>query len=149
MTLKEIKNQIQAKDNEINRLIDQKRLNFLKTQPHPIDTSRIIVDGGKREDKFAKYIIKDSAIDPQLDLAYEEKWLLEEFLDEELKRLDKYGELVKQIVYYKEDYLEEEYKNGKTIFRELTWKEIAKKVSYSADYCRKVYRKYKGKRDIY
>ena len=94
-------------------------------------------NGGKREDKYAKYVIKNELLDKELDKLFKEKLLLENFIEKELLRLGKYDEVVQLIVYYKEQCLEK-----------FTWQQISLKVHYSVIQCKRIYKKWKCQRAI-
>ena len=137
MTIKEANNQINRIDNEIEYYLKKKELEMSKMMPQATKYDKTLVDGGKREDKYAKYVIKNEPIDKKLDELFEEKLLLENFIEKELLRLGKYDEVVQLIVYYKEQCLEK-----------LTWQQISLKVHYSTAQCRSLYRKWKRQREI-
>ena len=137
MTIKEANNQINRIDNEIEYYLKKKELEMSKMMPQATKYDKTLVDGGKREDKYAKYVIKNELLDNELDKLFKEKLLLENFIEKELLRLGKYDEVVQLIVYYKEQCLEK-----------LTWQQISLKVHYSTAQCRSLYRKWKKQRDI-
>lgn len=137
MTIKEANNQINKIDNEIEYYLKKKELEMSKMMPQATKYDKTLVDGGKREDKYAKYVIKNELLDKELDKLFKEKLLLENFIEKELLRLGKYDEVVQLIVYYKEQCLEK-----------LTWQQISLKVHYSTAQCRSLYRKWKKQRDI-
>ena len=137
MTIKEANNQINRIDNEIEYYLKKKELEMSKMMPQATKYDKTLVDGGKREDKYANYVIKNELIDKELDKLFKEKLLLENFIEKELLRLGKYDEVVQLIVYYKEQSLEK-----------LTWQQISLKVHYSTAQCRSLYRKWKKQRDI-
>lgn len=137
MTIKEANNQINKIDNEIEYYLKKKELEMSKMMPQATKYDKTLVDGGKREDKYAKYVIKNEPIDKKLDELFEEKLLLENFIEKELLRLGKYDEVVQLIVYYKEQCLEK-----------FTWQQISLKVHYSVTQCRNIYRKWKKQRYI-
>ena len=137
MTIKEANNQINKLDNEIEYYLRKKELETRKLMPQATKYDKTLVDGGKREDKYANYAIKSEIIDKELDNLFEAKRLLEDFVEKELIRLNKYDEVLQLIVFYKEQCLEK-----------LTWQQISNRVHYSVAQCRNLYRKYKKKRDI-
>lgn len=137
MTIKEANNQINKIDNEIEYYLKKKELEMSKMIPQATKYDKTLVDGGKREDKYAKYVIKNELLDKELDKLFKEKLLLENFIEKELLRLGKYDEVVQLIVYYKEQCLEK-----------LTWQQISLKVHYSVTQCRNIYRRWKKQRDI-
>ena len=102
-----------------------------------MDTTKESVQGGKRIDRFAKYVIEVDYIDEKLDKLYAKKKNLEEYIENELHRLGKYREVEQLIVYYKEQ-CQENY----------TWQQIAQRVYYSKEQCQRIYKKWKKERDI-
>ena len=137
MTIKEANNQINKLDNEIEYYLKKKELETRKLMPQATRYDKTLVDGGKRVDKYANYVIKSEIIDKELDNLFQAKRLLEDFVEKELIRLNKYDEVLQLIVYYKEQ-----------CFEKLTWQQISNRVHYSVAQCRNLYRKYKKKRDI-
>lgn len=137
MTIKEANNQINKLDNEIEYYLRKKELETRKLMPQATKYDKTLVDGGKRVDKYANYVIKSEIIDKELDNLFQAKRLLEDFVEKELIRLNKYDEVLQLIVYYKEQ-----------CFEKLTWQQISNRVHYSVAQCRNLYRKYKKKRDI-
>ena len=143
MTLKEANKEIELIENDIEKLLRDKEAKFTKTQPQAIDPSKMIIEGGKRVDKFFAYakFSTEKEIDEQLDELYKRKKHWEDWVEKELKILNKYDDLEKQIIYYKEIYI------PKTSF-EKTWYFISKQVHASERTCRRIYRKYKKQRYI-
>lgn len=137
MTIKEANNQINKIDNEIEYYLKKKELEISKIMPQATKYDKTLVDGGKREDKYANYVIKNDLLDKELDKLYAEKRILEDFVENELIRLKKYDELMQLIVYYKEQCLEK-----------YTWLQISQKVHYSVIQCKRIYKKWKGQRSI-
>lgn len=143
MTLREARKQIEKLENEIERLLADKELIQKFTEPQAVDTTKIMTTGGSRSDKFLNYVMLDDEkeINKKLDIAYGRKNNLEQWVENELKILNKYNELEKQIVYYKEDYV------PKNKFQ-TTWWYIANQVNASESTCRRIYKKYKKQRNI-
>lgn len=137
MTIKEANNKIEKIDNDIEYYLKKKEKEFAKTQPQAVKIKDIVTTGGRRVDKFSKYVISIKEIDDILDDLYSEKRILEEYVEKELIRLNKYSEAEQLIIYYKEQNLEN-----------LTWVEISRKVHYSITQCRRIYRKWKGERNV-
>ena len=139
MTIKEAKNKLERVDNQIEYWLKEKELELGNVLPQAVNTSTERVNGGKRVDKFAAYVValEDKEIDLNLDKLYAKKRNLEDFIEKELRRLKKYREVEQLIVYYKEQCLEN-----------YTWEQISQKVFYSKAQCKKIYQKWKGKRDV-
>ena len=139
MTIKEAKNKLERVDNQIEYWLKEKELELGNVLPQAVNTTTERVNGGKRVDKFVAYAValEDKEIDLNLDKLYAKKRNLEDFIEKELRRLKKYREVAQLIVYYKEQCLEN-----------YTWEQIGQRVYMNKDNCRKIYRKWKGKRDI-
>lgn len=137
MTIKEANNKLEKIDNDIEYWLKEKELLIASVEPSATDTTKESVVGGKRVDRFAKFVIEVEPIDKKLDILYAKKKNLEEYVEKELHRLSKYREVEQLIVFYKEQCIEN-YK----------WWEIAQKVHYSKDQCRRIYRNWKKERDI-
>lgn len=137
MTIKEANNKIEKIDNEIEYYLRKKEKEFAKTQPQAVKFKEIITSGGRRIDKFNKYVISIKEIDDILDNLYSEKRILEEYIEKELIRLNKYSEVEQLIIYYKEQNLEK-----------LTWVQISMRVHYSVSQCKKIYRRFRQERNI-
>ena len=137
MTIKEANNKVEKIDNDIEYYLKKKEKEFAKTQPQAVKIKDIVTTGGKRVDKFSKYVISIKEIDNILDDLYSEKRILEEYIEKELIRLNKYSEVEQLIVYYKEQNLEN-----------LTWVQISMRVHYSVRQCKRIYRNFVQKRDV-
>lgn len=124
MKIKDATNRINKINNQIEYLLAIKELTELKR----IDSDYLT--NGEYHNTYSK-------IDKDIDDLYEQRQYLENFIDEELRRNDLYDDLLKEIIYYKEIDTEKH-----------TWNEIANLVNFSEVYCRKLYSKYKGKRNV-
>ena len=137
MTIKEANNKLEQIDNKIEYWLKEKELELSKVLPKATDITSERVSGGKRVDKFYNFVVEIEPIDKELDLLYAKKKNLEDYIEKELHRLNKYREVEQLIVYYKEQCLEN-----------YTWEQIGKKVYMNKDNCRKIYRKWKGERNV-
>ena len=137
MTIKEANNKLEKIDHDIEYWLNEKELEISNVLPKALDTTKEIVNGGKRTDKFAKYVIEVEPIDKILDTLYAQKKNLEEYIEKELHRLGKYREVEQLIVYYKEQCLER-----------YTWQQIAQRVYYSKEQCQRIYKRWKKERNI-
>ena len=148
MTLNDAKKELERLDNDLEYQLKQKEILFNKTQPKVVDTTKEIVEGGKREDKYLNYVetLEEKQINEEIDKLYAQRKNLENWLNNELKIMGKYNELEQLVRYYKEDVQITDKWTGR--IRGLTWEEIGKKIHYSSVWCRKVYKFYKMKRDI-
>jgi hypothetical protein len=142
MTLKEVNYEVERLENELNKLLGDKELLEALVDPKSTDYTKIMVDGGKHTNILELYILKKDLLKWQ-DLDKRIKQIQEqmkndlEWIDNELKILKKYDRVEQLIVFYKE--IDE---------KNYTWSQIASKVHYSKDYCRKIYQRYKNKRDF-
>lgn len=137
MTIKEANNKLEKIDNDIEYYLKQKEIELSNVMPKAVDTTKEVVKGGKRVDRFSNYVIEIGDIDKKLDILYADKRNLEEYIEKELRRLGKYREVEQLIIYYKEQCLEN-----------LTWNQIAQKVHYSKEQCQRIYKKWKKVRNI-
>lgn len=89
------------------------------------------VDGGKRVDTLLRYCELKDELQIDITLKYIEDKIasLNIWIENELKRLDKYNEIEKSIVFLREKKKVIDKYNGRT--RRMTWNEIAKEVHYS------------------
>lgn len=148
MELKEAREKREKLENSLNYKLNEKEILFRKTQPQAVDTTKESVQGGKREDKHLNYVqsLEEKQIDSEIDKIYAQIKNLDNWIENELKILGKYNELEQLIIFYKEQETTVDKRTGR--IRELTWDEIGKKVHYSGEWCRKIYRVYKRKRDV-
>lgn len=147
MALKDAREQVERLLNEFERLINEKEILFNKTQPHAVDTTKENVAGGLRSDKYLNYVetLEEKQINERLKETYERINNYRNWITKELRILGKYNELEQLIVYFKEEVIITDKYTKKS--RGLTWAEISEKVHYSPDYCRRIYRNYRKKRD--
>lgn len=137
MTIKEANNKLEKIDNDIEYYLKEKENLLVKVEPKALDTTKEVVSGGKRVDRFLNYTIELETIDTLLDELYAKKKNLEDYIEKELHRLGKYREVEQLIVYYKEQCLEN-----------YTWEQIGQRVYMHKDNCRKIYKKWKKERTI-
>lgn len=141
LTLNEATKELEKLENDKryweNRLIQLVSL----TMPHSMDIQSERVDGGVRIDKLLKYTdLKDElGIEDTLRYINDKIKSLNEWINEELKRLDRYGDTEKTIVYLREQKkVRDRYSNR---VRKMTWGEIAKETHYSERAVRLFYKK--------
>ena len=99
--------------------------------PKSTDIGNERVDGGERVDKLLKYteLKEELAIEDTLKYIDGKILSLNQWVERELIRLDKYGETEKKIVYLRENKkVRDKYTNR---LRKMTWREIAKETHYS------------------
>lgn len=129
MTLKEAKNELSKKENDLELSLTLKKINFYKTQPKSVKLNVINVMGGQAFDKFSHYVIKDEKYDKEIYLIQEEINALQLFIIKEMKRISNCGgsELIV--------YLRDEEKTN--------WEEISKITNYSIRQCHRLYKEAK------
>lgn len=139
MTIKEANNKLEKIDNDIEYWLKEKELELGNVLPKAVDVTTERVNGGKRVDKFATYVeaIENKQIDDKLDKLYAKKRNLENYIEKELHRLNKYREIEQLIIYYKEQCVEN-----------YTWEQISQRVHYSKAQCRNIYKKWKKQRNV-
>lgn len=142
MTLKEANYEVERLNNKLNKLLRDKELLEVLTDPKSIDYSKIIVDGGKHCNILETYILKQDLakwqdLDKRIRLTQEEIKNIIDWIDNELKILKKYDKVEQLIVYYKEIDI-----------KEYTWYQISSIVGYSLSQCKRIYKRYKETRDI-
>lgn len=141
LTIKEANNRIDEIDNKLEYYLNKKELEFNKTQPKATDIKTDITTGGARVDKNIQYMIICEQYDPIIESLQNEKQVLLDFVEKELKRINKYGDVEQQIIYYKEQYIPRYHD-------EVTWYFISRKVHASESTCKRIYKKYKKSRYI-
>jgi len=89
------------------------------------------VDGGKRVDTLLRYCELKDELQIDITLKYIEDKIksLNIWIENELKRLDKYNDVEKSIVFLREQKKIKDKYTGR--MRTMTWDEIAKEVHYS------------------
>lgn len=129
MNILEAKNKREKLYIELELCLNQKKINFIKTQPGSIVMKDIISgknDGKARFDKFTHYMIKDEDIDKDIYLLQEEINSLEKYIIQEMKRIADFGgnELIR---YYRD-------------VEKKQWNEISKLTHYSVRQCHNLYK---------
>lgn len=131
LTLEEATNELEKLAND--KIYWENRLEQIVslTMPKSTDIANERVDGGERIDKLLKYteLKEELAIDDTLKYIDGKILSLNQWVERELIRLDKYGETEKKIVYLREHKkVRDKYTNR---LRKMTWREIAKETHYS------------------
>lgn len=140
LTIKEANKEIERIDNQLDYYLNKKEKAFNRTQPKATNITDD-VHGTSKIDSNLEYAMICEQVDPIIDRLQEDKQLLLDFVDKELKRLGKYRELEQLIIYYKEQYIPKPNEN-------VTWYFISKRVYASEATCKRLYRRYKYKREI-
>jgi hypothetical protein len=134
MSITQLKSKIEELNNNLNYLLEKKEQAFLMTQPKARQLKEICVVGGTRENLYDKYVIKNEQLDPAIEFVQDEIKLLEDYLNRELERINKYDEWEQKVIYLRD--------TGKT------WLYIACNTPFSIRTCQRIYKKYTGKRTI-
>lgn len=142
VTLKEANFEVKKLTNELKRLLREKELLEIMILPKSTNLDKIVVDGGIPVNLIEKYaelteLKKWKNLDKKIITTQDKIKNNMDWIDEELKILEKYDKVEQLIVYYKE-----------VATRDYTWFDISNLVHYSESQCRRIYKKYKRKRDI-
>lgn len=139
MTLKEVNYEVERLTNQLNKLLNEKESLESIVGLHSTSYDKIIVDGGKVVDKMLEYqILKEmNQLDFHIQIIQEKIKNNMDWIDNELKILKKYDKIEQLIIYYKEI----DTKN-------YTWYQISNKVNYSMSQCKRIYSRYKKKRNV-
>ncbi len=143
MTLREANFEVERLNNKLDKLLKDKELLESTIDPKSTDYTKVVVDGGKHNSCVQEiYVLMQDLprwkdLDKRIKITQEEIKNYIDWIDNELKILKKYNKVEQLIVYYKEETTEK-----------YTWHQIANKVHYSKDYCRKIYARYKNMRNI-
>lgn len=142
MTLREANYEVERLTNDLNRLLKEKELLETMILPKGINLDKILVDGGQLSNIIEKYaelkeLEKWKNLDRRILESQERIKNYMDWIDNELRILKKYDKVEQLIVYYKE-----------IDTKEYTWKSISQLVHYSEPQCRRIYKKYKKKREI-
>ena len=139
MTLEDIYKELEKLENNLE--FYENRLEVLRTMVEPKATQfdKILVDGGKHTDNILKYVEKEDELQILNTIKYIKRRIydLTELKDKEIKRLAKYGETVKAVVFLREKELILDSHRKR---RHLTWEEIAMKVHCSEKSARTWYK---------
>ena len=114
--------------NELELYLEQKEINFIKTQPKSPLMKDIIEgksDGFKINDRFTHYIIKDERLDEKIFALEKEINTYEKFIIKEMERINKAGG----------SYLIKYYRD----VEKYSWDRISKLTNYSLRQCHRLY----------
>lgn len=130
MTINQAKTERQKLVNELELYLEQKEINFIKTQPKSPIMKEVIEgksDGFRISDKFTHYIIKDEKFDEKIFTLQKEINALEKYIINEMERINKAGG----------DYLIRYYRD----VEKFSWEQIARLTHYSIRQCHRLYNK--------
>ena len=143
VTLKQANYEVEKLNNELNKLLRDKELLECIVSPKSVDTTKILVDGGKHTDSLSIYIEKKDLekykdLDKRITLIQEQIKNNMDWIDNELKILKKYNKVEQLIIFYKE-----------VDTKEYTWNQISSMVNYSVSQCKRIYSRCKKKRNVH
>lgn len=130
MTISQAKTERQKLVNELELYLEQKEINFIKTQPKSPIMKEVIEgksDGFRISDKFTHYIIKDEKFDEKIFTLQKEINALEKYIISEMERINKAGG----------DYLIRYYRD----VEKFSWNKISRLTNYSLRQCHRLYNK--------
>lgn len=127
MTLEDASRERERLENDL--LFYENRLEKIKSlvTPQATQFDKILVDGGKHTDNFLKYVEIENEQQLEETIKYIKSKIedIDEWIAKEIKRLAKYGETVKAVVFLREkEFILDSHRRK----RHLTWEEIARKV---------------------
>ena len=130
MTLNQAKIERQKLINELELYLEQKEINFIKTQPKSPIMRDIVEgksDGFSINDKFTHYLVKDSQLDNKIFTIQKSINALERYIINEMERINKAGG----------HYLIEYYRD----IEKYSWEKISQLTHYSIRQCHRLYKK--------
>jgi len=130
MTINQAKAERQKLINELELYLEQKEINFIRTQPKSPIMKDVIEgksDGFRISDKYTHYIIKDEKFDEKIFTLQKEINALEKYIINEMERINKEGG----------DYLIRYYRD----VEKFSWEKIARLTHYSIRQCHRLYAK--------
>ena len=128
LTISTAKIQREQLINELDLYLEQKEINFIKTQPSSPIMKDIIEgksDGFRISDKFTHYVIKDEKFDEKIFSLEKEINALEKFIINEMERINKAGG----------NYLIKYYRD----VEHFSWNKISRLTNYSIRQCHRLY----------
>ena len=132
-SIREAKNEIKMKENDLDRYLTQKKISYLKTQPQAIDYSKILVDSSHVNfDSFLNYQIKNENYDSEIFSLISSILMWQKYVADELYRMSQHDE-IGLIIYLKED-------------EKKRWIEIDKLLHHAEGYSRLKYNRYNSKK---
>ena len=129
LTLNQAKAERERLINELELYLEQKEVNFIKTQPKsPImrDVIEGKSDGFRISDKFTHYLIKDEYYDEKIFALQKSINSYEKFIINEMERINKAGG----------HYLIKYYRD----VEHFSWNKISQLTNYSLRQCHRLYK---------
>ena len=134
LTIREAKNEIKKLENELELYLEQKYLNFIKTQPQSSRYEDDIVQSSHAKDKYLHYKIKDEKVDSKIFDIQESINSWERYIIKERRRLNEIDSIKAKVYELRED---EEF--IRTHGRKRTWLEISELSGFSKRQAQRVY----------
>ena len=142
MTLEDASKERERLENDLRYY--ENRLDTLKglILPQATQFDKVLVDGGKHTDNILKYVELENEQQLEITILYIKGKIndIDTWIDKEIKRLAKYGETIKAVVFLREKEFKIVYRNGKPKKIHLTWDEIASKIPCSEKTARNWYK---------
>lgn len=127
MTLEDASKEKERLENDL--IFYENRLEKIRglVTPQATKFDKILVDGGQHTDNILKYVEIENEQQLEVTILYIKSKIndINTWIDQEVKRLTKYGDTVKAVVYLREKEFKVDWRGKK---RHLTWEEIARKV---------------------
>ena len=130
LTLNQAKIEREKLINELNLYLEQKEINFIKTQPKSPIMKDIIEgksDGFRINDKLTHYLVKDEQFDNKIFTLQRSINALENYIINEMERINKAGG----------HYLIKYYRD----VEQFSWNKISRLTNYSLRQCHRLYNK--------
>ena len=127
MTLEDASKERERLENDLR--FYENRLETIRSlvEPQATQFDKVLVDGGKHIDNMLKYVEIENEQQLEVTILYIQSKIndIDTWINKEIKRLAKYGETVKAVVFLREKEFKTDSLGKK---RHLTWEEIARKV---------------------
>ncbi len=130
LTLNQAKIERERLINELELYLEQKEINFIKTQPKSPIMKDIIEgksDGFRINDKLTHYLVKDEQFDNKIFALQRSINALENYIINEMERINKAGG----------HYLIKYYRD----VEQFSWNKISRLTNYSLRQCHRLYNK--------
>lgn len=144
MNLREANYEVERLNNKLNKLLKDKEILEVTTDPKSTNYDKILIDGGRHNSSSQEiYVLKKELakwkdLDDKIYKVQEEINNYMNWIDNELRILKKYNKIEQLIVYYKE-----------VETKEYTWADISNLVNYSISQCKRIYKRYTEARYIF
>ena len=130
LTINQAKIERERMINELELYLEQKEINFIKTQPESPIMKDIVEgksDGFRISDKLTHYLVKDEQYDDKIFALQKSINAYENFIIKEMERINKAGG----------NYLIKYYRD----VEHFSWNKISRLTNYSLRQCHRLYNK--------